>query len=741
MSREGVRQPRLLRGENGCLREAARLRPTALSVEMNLYPLCRARMTLAADDAPVRMHDFVEIYGQNGLLGIFRVTEIAESCGETREISLNHALDVFADAVLPGEETVQAPVAQVLARIAATQTAVLGGAACWQIGTVEDAAEYTLENRYDNALQCLCDLARRETDYYFSFDFSAFPWRLHFLRRNDEVLSEFRMSRNIGSCRVTADDGALCTRLYLSVETGEDGEAVTETYEDAAARARWGIICKTAGVRAADVPDRAAWARRYFARYGRPDVQITVDGEELNRLTGERMDEMHLGRLCRVALAESGAVYNERIVSIRYPDLLRQPERVTVCLAGKEPDAASGWAALQRRQRTADARMDRTEKSMRVMRTETRTRLTAHDRHITDIGTILHAAGLEIDAHGVWLYASEDGPNYALGASFKVQADNIAAEVTRATAAEGTMSAQLNVQAGQISSKVSQTDYNGNTIASLINQTATTILIQAARINLSGYVTASALDAQIAQLSSAIAQNITTNRFSCVHGSADYMTVYNTLTLGGGEGGGANVGSAIAGIGTASESGGQITIPTTTLTGSAGPSINFNIADTQFYRNAVASAETNGWNAARARVAPPSAGTGTSFTVDVPSATQGQTQTYTFTIQKGATPGTSGYASVALGQSVVGRISIGDWYSAGHSAGFTAGQSAGESIGYTRGWNAAEAQYSAASNYMNRYSSSKVELFIFERNTYYSVGTHYWYWSNSDKWSNMYIKS
>ena len=155
----------------------------------------------------------------------------------------------------------------------------------------------------------------------------------------------------------------------------------------------------------------------------------------------------------------------------------------------------------------------------------------------------------------------------------------------------------------------------------------------------------------------------------------------------------------------------------------------------------MASAETNGWNAASAKVVPPSAGTETSFTVDVPSATQGQTQTYTFTIQKGATPGTSGYASVALGQSVVGRISIGDWYSAGHREGFTAGQSAGESIGYTRGWNEANAHYSPASNYMNRYSSSKVELFIFERNTYYSVGTHYWYWGNNDNWSNMYIKS
>lgn len=149
-----------------------------------------------------------------------------------------------------------------------------------------------------------------------------------------------------------------------------------------------------------------------------------------------------------------------------------------------------------------------------------------------------------------------------------------------------------------------------------------------------------------------------------------------------------------------------------------------------------------GWDNARACVAPPSAGTGTSFTVSVPAATRGDTQTYTFTIQKGATPGTSGYASVALGQSVVGRISIGDWYSAGYNAGFTAGQSAGESIGYTRGWNEANAQYSAA-NYarknLNRYGHA--ELYVKERETYYSAGNHYWYWSSSDGWDTLYTKS
>lgn len=78
---------------------------------------------------------------------------------------------------------------------------------------------------------------------------------------------------------------------------------------------------------------------------------------------------------------------------------------------------------------------------------------------------------------------------------------------------------------------------------------------------------------------------------------------------------------------------------------------------------------TDGWDAARAKVVPPSAGTDTSFTVKVPSETEGEQQTYTFTIQKGQTPGSSGYASVSLSGTVVGRIAIGNWYTAGYNDG------------------------------------------------------------------------
>ena len=79
--------------------------------------------------------------------------------------------------------------------------------------------------------------------------------------------------------------------------------------------------------------------------------------------------------------------------------------------------------------------------------------LVAQDKHLTAQGEILHRAGLEIDPHGVWLFASEDAENYALGASFKVQADEISAEVRRAKEEEGTLSARISEQAGLISLK------------------------------------------------------------------------------------------------------------------------------------------------------------------------------------------------------------------------------------------------------------------------------------------------
>ena len=79
-------------------------------------------------------------------------------------------------------------------------------------------------------------------------------------------------------------------------------------------------------------------------------------------------------------------------------------------------------------------------------------------------------------------------------------------------------------------------------------------------------------------------------------------------------------------------------------------------------------ANVDGWNDARSHVSAPSYGEGTSFVFTCPSTTYKDSTDYTFTIAKGSTPSSNGYASVSLSGVLVGRIQIGDWFTAGFNS-------------------------------------------------------------------------
>lgn len=94
-----------------------------------------------------------------------------------------------------------------------------------------------------------------------------------------------------------------------------------------------------------------------------------------------------------------------------------------------------------------------------------------------------------------------------------------ASQITELEGETEEMSAQLVVQAGQISTKVEK-----NGVISAINQTAESITIQASRINLSGYVTASRLNAEIADLNLNIANTVSTDTLRANSAIVAYMT-------------------------------------------------------------------------------------------------------------------------------------------------------------------------------------------------------------------------
>lgn len=827
-----VRLPRLLANEleGGCLKEKARFHPYSLSITLNLLPLSTATMTIPEDDPDVKIHDFIELYNQHGSVGIFRVSGVSTNYKKQRVIDLNHALDVLNDSFYVhsgGSENYKGTVSAFLTKILACQQQGINGTAYWQLGTCADAGSWNKKLEFNNALELISEVAKKHEDYMMVFDFSTFPWTINFVSRQingeDPVFTEFRLSRNIESCNVSLDDSGLCTRLYLSVSTtttvkeqGQTaGDKTTQTYytfDDAAGQANWGVVCETAGVNAADLPEGAdinarvaAWVSAYFERHNSPTVQITINGEDLKELTGEAIDEVHLGRICRVALPEYTTTFLERVTAVTYPDALRKPTYVTVALANKRQTAEDSIAAYKKEQTKSGGGGGGGGGSQNLA-----------ENTATEVERqkIIHNVEVEKTDEKFSVLATEQQWNELIQqyettekTQFTITSEAIASEVIRATGAEAGLSSTITQTAGQLQSQITSLDGSYSSLTQTVsgidarvgtNETdisqlkvdvngiylqgsvihmgadsidvlaksdvtvsGNTVTINGNAIYLEGAV--DAVEAKIDNLTSGVtqaaailvsglvAENIQTD--ALIVGSSTYSA--KSVSLGSGVSSNASV-LATADINlphghtvTCTESNGEITITVSdAVSGSGSDSFNMaatnwyagqvaalksavstalasaswngsastNIACTldttnkrlvvtsasvsiaypgdssatpvaislgnldlstkltEYYEAAVAKGEEDGWALAYAEVDPPTAGNGTSFTFDVPAETKGESKTYTFTVQKGATPASTGYASVARDNIVVGRIEIGDWYDAGVTEGIKQGE-------------------------------------------------------------------
>ena len=408
-------------------------------------------------------------------------------------------------------------------------------------------------------------------------------------------------------------------------------------------------------------------------------------------------------------------------------------------------------------------------------------------------------------------------------------ATDITLEVSRATAAEGNLKSSIKVNADNIELKVSK-----NGVISAINQTAESVTIEARRINFVGSTVANDIKAEQARLTNVITgrQNVTymigtaaTFKNLAVTSSLEYRSFGELKDL------------IIASFGAAQESGGTITIPSTTLGGNAGPRISFSITDTATYKAAAVSrvsvslsgtpgensghyyqsgsatltkingttqnepvsiivdsaveygrglmgvrvsgntvqryesslasvtittdasvhynsrdhtyyamslayannslmtgtedtsppsgteafddGKTIGWNAAHDKVKTPDPSSDTHTTVFYPSSAYGNQSSIAFYVT-GASNSDYAYITNSNGQITYAQV---------YTGAYTNGQTVGES-NFTPVNNA---RYG-----LSRYSGGWTELFNYERGSYHSVGTHYWYYINSDGWDSLY---
>lgn len=501
--------PRLL-DEN--MREVCRLHPSALSAVVKLTPLSTVSITLPEGEPALMPRRWVEVLGPYGTLGIYRVSKPRRVYGQQQQANLEHGITTLGDDLTPEETTLTGTMRNIMQTLLGYQSARR-----WVLGDAPDTGGYTLEVNRTKVLEAVLDLLRQAPEYALSFDQTSTPWRVSVKALSASPMCECRLSRNTSNVAETLDDSSLLTRVY--------SPALPGGYMDGPTVGKWGVVAEDLGV--ADDVEQAkavAYARELLESRKNPAVSLEVDGLYLARITGEPMDALRVGALCRVALPRYDMTADERILECRFTDLLNAPERVRLTLSTKPKDTSRTLADLRR-----------SASSLTHTTIDQGERIRSHGGSITQLNVELEKTaeyaeivngkltefenyvGIQLDEQKaeIRLNASQlDKTNNRLNAAeINIKGAEAAIEL-KASQADldefgqrlGTAESTLTVQAGEISSKVSK-----NGVISSINQTAEAVKIQASKINLEGYVTASALEAALVDVTITESTVITCN--------------------------------------------------------------------------------------------------------------------------------------------------------------------------------------------------------------------------------------
>ena len=208
----------------------------------------------------------------------------------------------------------------------------------WILGDFDASYEH-VHNNYsfngDSVFDAISDVSSTLEDAWWSYDMSVYPFRLNITKKSDAVACELRPGRNIKTLSKTIDRTNLYTRFY---PIGYDDLHISGEYVSRNENL-YGVVSKVETDTSKETEaELIAWANQKLDRHAEPRVTIAVNGLELADATGESLDRLQLGRMCRIPLAEFGTTLTERITEIKYTDKIGQRESVTITLSNTSED-------------------------------------------------------------------------------------------------------------------------------------------------------------------------------------------------------------------------------------------------------------------------------------------------------------------------------------------------------------------------------------------------------------------
>ena len=312
------------------------------SQQLNLAERASTTTLTVGPSAPeIGVGDWLQDETEPGAGIVWRVKSVdTQQETETRTIQLEHLINSLRDQLMFGEVKPQ-DMGGTAAGCTARQAVeyILARQSDWTLGSFDYGS---VSNPYnfngDDLFSALETVSSSLEGCWWSYDFSSYPFTINITNRASTVSTELRMSRNIQTARISIDRSRMYTRLYPIGKNNLhiDGNYVSRN-EDI-----YGVISKTETDQSKSTKaELQRWAEERIKNHCEPSVTVTVSALDLSQDTGESLDHIVLGALCRLPLPGYEVIIEEIISKISYPDKLAEPERATVTMANIPEDVAS----------------------------------------------------------------------------------------------------------------------------------------------------------------------------------------------------------------------------------------------------------------------------------------------------------------------------------------------------------------------------------------------------------------
>lgn len=322
------------------LTEKGRFQPESQPLTLNQRQ-STARIIVGPAAPEISVGDWLQDMDEPGAGIVWRVKSIDNQLEtETRTIVLEHLINSLRDKIMFGEvkpQTMGGTASGCTALQAVTY--ILNQQSDWVLGNFEYSS---VSNPYafngDDLFSGLETVSASLEGCWWSYDFTTYPFTINLTHRASVVSTELRQMRNIQTAKYTIDKSRMYTRLYPIGKNNLhiDGNYVSMN-EDI-----YGIIEKTETDQSkATKAELQRWAEERIANHCEPSVTWTVQALDFSRETGESLDHIVLGAMCRMPLPGYDTVIEEIITQLNYPDKIRDREMCTVTLANIQEDVAS----------------------------------------------------------------------------------------------------------------------------------------------------------------------------------------------------------------------------------------------------------------------------------------------------------------------------------------------------------------------------------------------------------------